>query len=255
MPFAVGLGGLAKVGSFLGGALGLAKAASPILGGIISARGQARANEANVGLAREQMAFQREMSNTAITRRMRDLKAGGINPLLAARYDASTPAGALAHMENTGGAFTTGFGQTAAGRAANAQVNHVKAQTAKVVQDTRVAQQHERLVMRQAENELIRGLKLQSEARKAQFEAELKRAGIAEAQTYEQFWSWIRDADKEELAIALGKVAGSGMVGAAIGALSALRFGGKRNFEFNFFDGKGKGKPPGGIRAPSSAKE
>ena len=253
MVFALGLGGLAKVGSLLGGAVGLAKAASPILGGVISARGQARANEANVGLAREQMAFQREMSDTAVSRRMRDLQRSGINPLLASRYDASTPAGALAHMENTGGAFTSGFGQTAAGRAANAQVNHIRAQTAKVVQDTRVAKQQEQLVMRQAASELARTLKLQYEGQRAKFEAELKRAGIAEAQSYEAFWTWIQNADKEELAVALGKVAGSGLVGLAIGAISSLRFGGKRTFNFNFHEGIKKGKP--GIRPPSGGKE
>lgn len=41
--------------------------------------------------------FQREMSNTAIQRQVKDMRAAGINPIMAARYGgASTPAGANA---------------------------------------------------------------------------------------------------------------------------------------------------------------
>lgn len=81
---------------------------SSIIGGLIGGSGQSKANKVNAQLAREQMHFQKVMSDTAVRRRMNDLREAGINPILAAKYDATTPPGALAQMGNVGGAALQG---------------------------------------------------------------------------------------------------------------------------------------------------
>lgn len=70
-------------------------------GAAVSARSQERVNRQNLRIAREQMAFQRSMSNTAYTRAMADMRRAGLNPMLAYQQGgASTPGGASATMQN-----------------------------------------------------------------------------------------------------------------------------------------------------------
>ena len=89
-------------------------------------------NRAAQRAAANQMAFQKEMSNTAYQRGMADMKKAGLNPILAGKMGgASTPGGATYQPENVGMAAQQSF----------ANVANVMAQTAKTNEETKLLKQ------------------------------------------------------------------------------------------------------------------
>lgn len=143
--------GKTKQGGWLPALIG---AAGALAGGLIGKRGQDDTNRLSAEEAQKNRDFQERMSNTAVQRRMADMRSGGINPILAAKYDASTPAGSMASFGNAGlagvqgaqmGANTAlGIGKTVADtqqsiaqtNKINAEVEHISEQRGLTVQQT-----------------------------------------------------------------------------------------------------------------------
>lgn len=74
---------------------------STLLGGLFGRSGAKKQNQAEIQAAREQMAFQERMSNTAHVREVEDLENAGLNPILSAKLGgASSPGGAMPNIVN-----------------------------------------------------------------------------------------------------------------------------------------------------------
>lgn len=91
-----------------------------LIGAAITGYGQYRANKQTRNYATK-------MSGTAHQRQMADLKAAGINPMLAGRLGgASTPS---YQAGNIGAASVEGYGKVSSAKQAQAQVKQIEAQT------------------------------------------------------------------------------------------------------------------------------
>lgn len=125
-----------------------------IFGGLLGKSSAKKQNQANLAMAREQMAFQERMSNTAHQREVKDLRSAGLNPILSAGgKGASSPGGASAQFV---GEDTTMANTLSQGLSSAVQIANTIEQTENIAAQKRTQDQITRKTKFEASNEFLK---------------------------------------------------------------------------------------------------
>lgn len=152
-------------------------------------------------LARQQMAFQERMSNTAYQRAAADLEKAGLNRILALGKPASSPAGAMAQLKDPG---VTAVNSALAVRRQMQEMRNLRAQEQLTVQQAvrekaaaSQIQSQSGLQQAQTNESIQRMLNLVAQRPGIIADATIRNLQIPGVRTEEQFYSWINSNDAE----------------------------------------------------------
>lgn len=213
---------------FIGSAL--IGGASNILGGLLGNSAQRQANRMNLAIAREQMSFQERMSNTAAQRAVADLKAAGLNPMLATGYQASSPGGASQTMQPVD-ALARGVSSAGDVLAQAAAIENTFAATRDKLADAYGKEQDNKIKFANSANAQVLA-QLNVQKLEADIKAQLERADLTAAQRtqYEEMLPLLKNATASLIKLRDEQTSSA----KAVGDISRARLAGEKASESTF---------------------